>query len=254
MNAGSIVHPAPECRIRHENRFRLDYYMLTPEVFIHLPQTRAQNRYPTGERPGAAARRAITYKQGAWRCGTRATVQPISPVGRPGRTGEFATPDRPVLAGSGSILVSAALRDAVADVHLAEELVLPERKSPLKHQEEERDVHLAPGPPHRRGEAGERQDIPVPARAPELLHHSRDRLLVPLVVCHRHHIAGAEVEIRLPLRRSPPALPAALLFLRRLQLLDQLVERDRRPFPEALTPQAALDLALQATYRLALIT
>ena len=51
-------------------------------------------------------------------------------------------------------------------------------------------------------------------------------------------------------RRHPPALPAALLLLRRLQLFDQLVQGDRRPFPEVFAPQTALNLALQAVYGL----
>jgi len=41
------------------------------------------------------------------------------------------------------------LRDVVTDIHLTEELILPESEFPLEHQEKERNIDLAPRPIHR---------------------------------------------------------------------------------------------------------
>ena len=150
------------------------------------------------------------------------------------------------------LFILVGLRGILADIYLPEELVLPEGKFPLKHQEKKRNIDLMPLPAHRPREITERQDtITLPHRTAIPLHHTRDGRLVPLVMRHRHDLPGIEVEIRFWMCRLSPPLFPALFLLRRLQLLDELIERDRRALPQVLPPKAALDLPLQALDRLA---
>lgn len=71
------MHSAPNCRIRHEIRLRLDYYMLTSGVFIDLLQTHAESRHTVPDSPLDATQQTTIENQSAKDIATRAKFQAL---------------------------------------------------------------------------------------------------------------------------------------------------------------------------------
>ena len=140
---GSPRHSAPECRIRRGNHLRLDYYMLLPPTYKGLPRTHTQNRHPAEN----SSRLTIAWapKRGP-APGKHLRAQPpgsgsghnSSRYLKKNQNTNFTAPACPTLDQgwpAAQTLSGILIGDVIADIDLAEELILPDRKFSLEHQE-----------------------------------------------------------------------------------------------------------------------